>query len=128
MPGGGHLDLMVGEMALTFDTPTTLTYYKGKDQEEVVEMEGVVAMAVSAYPQFKIRTCSTFHWAKPEYEAMATKYVILHEQIDKLVAKGIRELTQIMGQTMAQGQGPSSSSGMTRSQEVQQPLIDLENP
>ena len=57
----GHLDLFVGEVALTFETPVPLTYTDPKDKEKKVQHDGVMAMAVSAQPQLNIRRCSTYH-------------------------------------------------------------------
>ena len=129
----GHLDLFVGEMALTFETQVPLTYVDPADQREI-QLNGVMAMAVSTQPQFAIRKCSTFHWASPEYEMTPTEYVIMKEQIDKLISNGMNQLAQQLGQMTQQpviGTQPRATMPMTisTSDTVTIPsLIDLDAP
>ena len=133
---GGHLDLYVGEMALTFETPVPLTYTDPTDKKKTFELDGVMAMAVSAQPQFNIRRCSTYHWARDCYEMKATEYVIMKAQIEKLMSKGVNQLAHQLGQITQKHGTPQTvtmpmSSTMTMpmsSTVAMQPLIDLETP
>ena len=106
----GHLDLQLGEMALTFDKPIPLTYMKTNDQGvgEYVKMEGVLAMAITAHPSFSIRRCSTFHWTRREFEALPTDYVILWNQIRRLTFIGMDQLARQLGQVVGAGDGQTS--------------------
>ena len=128
---GGHLDLYVGEVALTFETPVPLTYIDPTDKKKMVQLDGVMAMVVSAQPQFNIRRCSTFHWAREAYEMKATEYVIMRAQIQKLVAKGMNQLAYQLGPTIQRHGTPQTVTPVTlpmSSTVTMQSLIDLETP
>ena len=135
---GGHLDLFTGELALTFETPVLLTYTDPKDKDKLMQMNGMMAMAVSTCPQFNIRRCSTFHWAREDYEVSATEYVIMRDQISKLVAKGVDQLAYQLGltlqrhgtqQTVTQVILPVTQVTLPMPSTVTMPpLIDLETP
>ena len=97
----------------------------------MVQHDGVMTMAVSAQPQFNIRRCSTYHWAREAYEMKATEYVIMREQIQKLVAKGMKQLAYQLGQTIRRHGPPQTVTPMSlpMSSTVTMPsLIGLETP
>ena len=90
------MDLLIGEVALTFVEPFQLTYLNKEGNETT--QQGVMAMAVSAQPKFTIRRCSTFHWARGDFEMDGTEYAIMHSEIDKLVHLGCNKLLDGLGQ------------------------------
>ena len=105
-PKAGHLELLVGEVALTFEhnKPCHLTYKK--DDEEVV-LQGFLAIAVSLQPLY-FRACSTWHRIGPHYECVAHTYKMLHDNLADWLSKGATSLSQWANQhgpATGQGQG-----------------------
>ena len=102
-----HMDLNFGELALTMDQPRELTYwYNGKEYK----IRGVLAMAVTPYPRFSVRTCSTYHQVEPENMAQPMEYRQLEEAINQALSKGIQGLCNYLAQEQQQ-MGPSGACG-----------------
>ena len=113
--GGDHLDLMSGEMALTFDKSRMLTYYK---DGKIVQVQGLLALAVRTYPKFHVRDCSTFHLLGPRNYAQPHEYVELHKAIETLITKGVTTLCTFLGQQQGQGMTLPERDGSQEPQKV----------
>ena len=99
--GSGHLDLGVGEVALTFDETIPLNYLPESDgggQREWMVLPGVLAMAVSLDPEFGVKRCSTYHWTQDEFELAGPEYLHLRNQVNRLIERGVSQLARQLGQ------------------------------
>ena len=116
--GAGHMDLLPGEMALTFDKARMLTYFK---DGKTVQVQGLLALAVRTYPKFNVRDCSTYHQLGPRNYAQPHEYVELHQAIERLMTKGITALCTFLGQQQGQGMTLPGTGGSQEPQKVSWP-------
>ena len=111
------MGLQLGEMALSFEKPTILTYWDAT-RKGYVEIPGTMAMAVSMEPSFRVRTTSTFHNVEGA-EASALEYQLLHNAICEVHKRGLTHLANHLATYMTEGkdmpptQGPGAGSGST---------------
>lgn len=92
--GDKHLELLVGEVAMTLDKAHLLTYMN--DQGQLIQRWGVMALAVKSTPMFSIRNCSTYHQISPKNELCAMEYQLMHKSIKTLHDRGLSYLANLM--------------------------------
>ena len=117
-PDGGHMHLLPGERALTFEAPRALTYMgtnKETGNPEPCLFMGVIALAIVPYPDFKIRTCGTFHLVKEErYAAQDQDYALCYSSLVELTKMGVEGFLRSMDQCQeVHLHGKASSSNGT---------------